>query len=382
MNVFITGGAGFIGRNLIRKLIAEGHTCLILDCFSPQIHEVGVRYPELSLPGVEVITGDVRDREVVLACLHRCDAIVHLAAETGTGQSMQQIERYYDVNVRGTALLLDCLTGMGKNRPQRLVLASSRAIYGEGAYRNGNQKLVHPPARKVSDMDRGIFDPVCAKDGTPLTAVATAEEAPPRPTSVYGASKFAQEQLSLLQMDALGLSCTALRFQNVYGPGQSLKNPYTGILAIFTNLARKHETMQIFEDGLESRDFVFINDVVSALYASLVDPRCGCFTYNIGAGVPVTVLEIAQRLVARLGSKSQIVVSGAYRVGDIRHNIADITKARRELNYQPKTSFAVGLEQFVSWALESPAMDTGYRRSLSELEAVGLFRQCSPKSAS
>jgi dTDP-L-rhamnose 4-epimerase len=230
-------------------------------------------------------------------------------------------------------------------------------------------------------MDRGIFEPVCPRDGTPLTAVATEEDAPPRPTSVYGASKFAQEQLSLLQMSALTLSCTALRFQNVYGPGQSLKNPYTGILAIFTNLARKHETIQIFEDGLESRDFVFIDDVVSAIYASLIDPRCGCFVYNVGAGVPVTVLEIARRLVERLGSRSRIIVSGAYRVGDIRHNIADIKKARRELNYDPKTSFATGLEQFVAWALEAPAMDTGYRRSLSELEEIGLFRQCSPKSA-
>ncbi len=381
MNVLITGGAGFIGRNLVRRLAPAGHRCLVFDRFSPQIHEPGAAYPELQLPGVEVVTADVRDRAALQAALDRCDAVVHLAAETGTGQSMHQVEHYYDVNVRGTALLLDCLTAMGAKRPKKLLLASSRAIYGEGAYRCAGHGLVHPRGRTAAAMDRGLFEPACPQCGGALLMVPTGEDAPAQPTSVYGASKYAQEQLVLLQAGALGLACTALRFQNVYGPGQSLKNPYTGILAIFTNLARRGDTIQIFEDGRESRDFVYVDDVVTALAAALDDPRPGQHVYNVGAGTAVNVLEIATALVRRLDSRSKIVISGAYRVGDIRHNLADISRITRDLDYAPTVGFAAGLEQFVRWALEGPPTDTGYRRSLEELQHVGLFRHATTGSS-
>lgn len=382
MKVLITGGAGFIGRNLVRRLAQAGHASIVLDRFSPQVHEPDAFYPELRLPGVEVVVGDIRDRPVLRSCLERCDTVVHLAAETGTGQSMHEIERYYDVNVRGTALLLDCLTAMGARRPQKLILASSRAIYGEGAYRCAAHGVVYPAGRAPGDMDRGIFEPACPRCGGLLAPVPTGEDAPAQPVSVYGASKHAQEQLVLLQAGALGLSCTALRFQNVYGPGQSLKNPYTGILAIFTNLARRDDPIQIFEDGHESRDLVYVDDVIAALTAALADPRPGRFVYNVGAGTAVSVLEIATLLVRRLASRSEVTVSGAYRVGDIRHNLADIARITRELGYAPATGFVTGLEQFVRWALEAPAADTGYRRSLHELEQVGLFRHApAPRSS-
>lgn len=375
MKILITGGAGFIGQRLARKLLQVGHHVRILDNFSPQIHAVAELPTDLQ-GRVELIRGDVRDRSALELALRDVEGIVHLAAETGTGQSMYEIERYYSVNVQGTALMLDILQNQ-KLAPNlsRMVVASSRAVYGEGAYFCVEHDVVYPEQRNFKDMSEGRFEPVCPVCGAAVEMRFTEEVAPFKPMSVYGLTKQVQEQAILMYAKTMGIHGVALRYQNVYGPGQSLKNPYTGILAVFSNLARQGQAIEVYEDGLESRDFVYIDDVVAATQLALDhegEPLNAVF--NVGTGIKTTVIEIANVINDYFGGKSSVGVTGKFRVGDIRHNVAAMERIQQVLGFQPKVMFAEGIRNFLDWASgEEPQSAMAYQKSVEELRAKGLM---------
>ena len=377
MNILITGGAGFIGSNLALRLIEEGHTVTVLDNLSPQIHgnepeQTSALYA--SIRGrVRFIRGSVCDESAWSQCLPGQDAIVHLAAETGTGQSMYEIRRYTDVNVGGTALMLDWLA-REQHQVKRVVVASSRAIYGEGKYVDDDGNVLYPESRRTEDMQAGQFEPLCPRTGRPLKLVPTDEESKIHPSSVYGITKQNQEQMVMTVCTSLGIEGVALRYQNVYGPGQSLKNPYTGILSIFSTRALNGNAIQIFEDGRESRDFVFIDDIVDATCLALTRPGAANRVFGIGSGVATDVLTVANTLVAAYGAKVPVTVTGAFRVGDIRHNVADLSRARELLGFKPKIDFQTGIGRFTQWVLAQEIEEDNYERSIREMQEKGLFK--------
>ncbi|NYE21013.1 NAD-dependent epimerase/dehydratase family protein [Microbacterium immunditiarum] len=376
-HVLITGGAGFIGSRLARRFVDGGHTVTVLDALIPQVHGDDPRTTSTllrSLDGVAtVIEGTVTSTDDLRAALAGAEIVVHLAAETGTGQSMYEIDRYVDVNVGGTAKLLDILTNDEKNSVRRIVVASSRSIYGEGAYRTEDGRIVHPPHRADADMAAGDFEVHMPGEG-PLTIVPTDEDAKLHPSSVYGITKQTQESLVMTVGPAIGVESVALRYQNVYGPGQSLKNPYTGILSIFSTLIRQSSPINIFEDGRESRDFVYIDDVVEATFRAATLPRAAGRTINVGSGVATTVTEVVDSLLAAFGTSVPTSVTGNYRLGDIRHNVADTTLLRDVLGYEPQTDFRTGVDRFVEWVLSEPAESSGYERSLKEMAERSLLK--------
>ena len=375
-NVLITGGAGFIGSNLALALLARGHAVTVLDCLAPQIHGENPESSPLyrSIAGkVTFVKGDVTSRDDLLKVLPGIDTVVHLAAETGTGQSMYAIRHYAEVNVGGTALLLDLIANE-KFPVRRLVVASSRAVYGEGKYACAEHGVFHPGARADRDMAEGRFDPPCPACGKPLEMRPTDETSALQPSSVYGVTKLTQEQLVLSVGKALGISAVAYRYQNVYGPGQSLSNPYTGILSIFSTRIRHGKPINIFEDGKESRDFVYIDDVVAATILGIEHPEPLVEVFNVGSGVATDVITIAETLQRHLDGTSEISVSGQYRAGDIRHNIADLDKVRRVLGFSPRVGVDEGLRRFVAWVKGEPVEADRYEESLEELRKKGLFK--------
>jgi dTDP-L-rhamnose 4-epimerase len=375
-NILITGGAGFIGSRLALSLIAKGHKVRVLDNLAPQIHgEVPESSPLFrSIQGkVEFFRGSVTSRDDLLKVLPGMDTVVHLAAETGTGQSMYAIQHYSDVNIGGTALLLDLIA----NQPfpvKKIVVASSRAVYGEGKYRCHEHGFVFPSSRSAKAMEQGDFSVHCPVCDVSAQLVATDEETPVQPGSVYGVTKLTQEQLVLTVGKALGISAIAFRYQNVYGPGQSLSNPYTGILSIFSTRIRNKSGINIFEDGKESRDFVYIDDVVAATAKAIEFEQPIVDVFNVGAGVATDVLTIADTLQRLLGETVPTKVSGQFRVGDIRHNYADLAKVSRVLGFKPTVSIEDGLGRFVDWVKSEQIQVDRYEQSLEELKSKGLFK--------
>jgi dTDP-L-rhamnose 4-epimerase len=373
-SVLITGGAGFIGQRLAQKLLSQGHKVRILDNFNPQIHATE-NLPNAIQDYAEIIKADVRNSDAVKLALRGIDTVIHLAAETGTGQSMYEIERYFSVNVQGTATLLDLLQNDAAGKTVKsIIVASSRAIYGEGAYECRTHGIVYPEQRSIIQMDAGQFEPLCPICNQEAKACHTDETATFKPMSVYGLTKQVQEQAILLFAKTRRINGFALRYQNVYGPGQSLKNPYTGILAVFSNLARQNQPIEIYEDGEESRDFVYIDDVIEATQ------RCVNFTgnyigaLNIGSGIATSVLTVAKAIKSHFNSNSPIVVSGAYRQGDIRHNMADTTLSKQTLDFVPQVEFSKGLTTFLNWASNQALEDkNSYQHSVMELKSKGLM---------
>ena len=372
--VLITGGAGFIGKHLALRLIKEGHEVRILDNFSRQVHRNDV-LPNTITDHAEVIKADVRDLDQLKKGMRDIDTIVHYAAETGTGQSMYEIHKYYDVNIQGTALLLDLIQNDSSfDQINSLILASSRSIYGEGAYDCEEHGPIYPNERLDEDMIKGSFEHFCPKCKQTLKLLPTKEDAPLKPVSIYALSKYIQEQSMLIVAKNKGLNAFALRYQNVFGPGQSLSNPYTGILAIFSNLARKNKPINIFEDGLESRDFVYIDDVIESTLRCIQYQDTFVGSLNVGTGKAISVLEVASSILDFFQSQSELRISGDYRRGDIRHNIADMTASKKVLSYVPETPFKEGLSAFLNWTLEGPASDSeSYTRSLEELSERNLL---------
>ena len=377
--ILITGGAGFIGSNLALTLLKRGHQVTVLDNLSEQIHG---KNPEETSPlylsikdKVHFIKGTVACRETLQKAIADNTVIVHLAAETGTGQSMYEIQHYTDVNIGATALLLDILTNE-KHSVKKVVVASSRAIYGEGKYYNKTKNtFVYPLQRIDEDMQKGDFevkDPQNHSDV--LELVATTEDAIIHPTSVYGITKQVQEQLVMTVCPTIGIAGVAFRYQNVYGPGQSLKNPYTGILSIFSTQIKNGNGINIFEDGKETRDFVFISDVVGATVLGIEKETANNQVFNVGTGVATDVITVATELSNNYGIQVPITISGNYRLGDIRHNYADITKARQLLGFEPKISFKEGLKQFTDWVNTQEVEEDKYQQSIDEMKAKGLYK--------
>lgn len=382
MRILITGGAGFIGSNLALRLVCEGHEITVLDNLSPQIHgdnprQTSTLYASIA-DKVRFVHGSVCDRGTLLQCLNDQDAVVHLAAETGTGQSMYEICRYVDVNIGGTALLLELLSKCAHN-VTRVVVASSRAIYGEGKYRTVNGEIVFPGTRKFEDLSMGKFDLYCPTTGLPLELLATDEDSKIQPSSVYGITKQNQEQVVMTVCPTVGIQPVSLRYQNVYGPGQSLKNPYTGILSIFSTSIMNNNPISVFEDGKESRDFVYIDDVVNATYLAIFKSEAAGQVFGIGSGVPTDVLTVANVLARQYGRDVPIRVTGDFRVGDIRHNFADLTKARALLGFEPRISFKEGIQAFARWVEQQDVPEDGYASSLRELAKRGLLNSTKSK---
>ena len=378
MKILITGGAGFIGSRTARQLVEAGHTVTALDSLSPQIHgEVEALSPTFKDASAvaEVIKGDVRDRALMFDLVPQFDAVLHLAAETGTGQSMYDVIRYNDVNVMGTAILLEALVANPGNI-KRLVVASSRSVFGEGAYVCQRHGTVYPGERNLSALQAGRFEPECPVCGEPVTVTATYEDARVSPASVYAVTKLAQEQLMLAMGHARGIPTVALRYQNVYGPGQSLNNPYTGILSIFAREMLAGRSIEVFEDGLESRDFVHVDDVAKANVAALTTDLRGVHVANIGTGVAITVADLVCELSRLLSYEGTVHVSGRFRAGDIRHNYADTRRAHDVFGWQPSIGFREGLAGFSAWVrdiLPEAGSSSSYAESLQELESRGLM---------
>lgn len=373
MKILVTGGAGFIGSWLVESLVQSGHSIIVIDNLSPQIHGALPQPDTAWLKGneVEFIRADIRDYKVVDDALRRVEAVVHLAAETGTGQSMYQIAHYYDVNQQATAAMFE-LIGTKHRHIKRIVLASSRSIYGEGAYRL-NDNIISVTPRDSERLKAGHFEPV-GPNGELLHLVATPEEVTPNPASVYAATKLANENLGRIFADAYGTTVIALRFQNVYGERQSLRNPYTGILSIFSNRMRQNLPINIFEDGQESRDFVHVSDVVRAIGLALERQLRGFHAINVGAGEPTSVMRVAETLRSLLGSTSALTISGDFRVGDIRHCYADLSRARVVLGFEPLLNIDQGLARFCEWVVTQPVLQDRSEKAMSELANLGLGR--------
>jgi dTDP-L-rhamnose 4-epimerase len=373
MRVLITGGAGFIGARLAKKLASQGAQITLLDNLSAQVHGPNADFAPALTQIATCVKGDVRDREALAGALAGQEVVVHLAAETGTGQSMYAVRHYEEVNVGGTALLLDLLVNAQKRSIQKLVVASSRAIYGEGKYQCAQHGVVFPAPRREADLERGRFEPLCPRCEQPASVLATSEDAPFSPSSFYGLTKQVQEQMVLLFARSLGISGFALRYQNVYGPGQSLSNPYTGLLAVFSNLVRMGKPLDVFEDGLESRDFVYVDDVVDATAACIAPDVSGVHAFKVGAGVRTSVIDVARSVVQYFSADVPVRVSGNYRVGDIRHNFADISAIQAVTNFTPRWAFQDGLREFLRWSEDFKAADAGFEKSLAELRERGLL---------
>ncbi|QOG03785.1 SDR family NAD(P)-dependent oxidoreductase [Flavobacterium sp. MDT1-60] len=373
--VLITGGAGFIGSNVARELVKEGYEITILDNFLPQIHGDKNELSNDLKDKVRLIVGDVADKSLLYSALEGQDAIIHYAAETGTGQSMYAVSHYTNINIQATANLCDFLINESHNI-KSVIVASSRSIYGEGKYTSPEHGIVYPNSRTYQNVSKS-FEVCCPISGNHnLTVAATDEGSKIHPSSFYGITKQVQEQMIILATQLKSINGYALRYQNVYGPGQSLKNPYTGILSIFTRLALQNEEINIFEDGLESRDFVHIEDVVSATISCLTSEENGQHILNVGSGVPVNVIEVANEIVSYLNSKSEIKISGAFREGDIRHNFADLKLINQITGFVPKWKFKEGLHSFIDWAIKQndiPKDTTDYKKSLGELKEKGLL---------
>jgi dTDP-L-rhamnose 4-epimerase len=370
MRILITGGGGFIGTVLTKRLLEDGHEVRIVDPLTPQIHGEIPSFE--TVVGAEFVRSDIRAIRERPELLSGIDVVYHLAAETGTGQSMYQIGNYVDVNEMGTARLLEAIAAQSR-RPKKLILSSSRAIYGEGAYRPVARpgEIVHPGTRSKTQLDRHLWEPT-DEGGSILFPIPTPETLAPRPGSVYAATKIAQEYLVSTACEGLGVEATILRFQNVYGEGQSLQNPYTGVLSIFFNRARQGLELNIYEDGQESRDFVHVSDVCESLVLSLRPGRPTGRIYNVGSGKPTSLLEMAHALLEVSGFSTSIRVSGDFRVGDIRHCYADLTRIGADLGFAPAVDFREGLGRFVAWAKAQHIYVDRSEQAICELRQRGL----------
>jgi len=357
--VLITGGAGFVGSHLCDELLEHGYQVRVLDALDAQVHGDIAGPPAYLDDAVEFVRGDIRDRAAVSRALHGIDAVFHFAAAVGVGQSMYEIERYTDVNNRGTAVLLEALS---ENPVARLVVASSMSVYGEGLYADADGHDVSPGERRFADLRRGDFL-VRGTDGQPLSPLPTPETKTAMPTSVYALSKLDQERLALIIGAAYDIPTVALRFFNIYGTRQALSNPYTGVLAIFAARYLNHKPPLIFEDGEQRRDFVSVRDVARACRLALQAPGVAGRVMNIGSGRSITIGQVATAMADALGVAEPAVITRKYRAGDIRHCFADIGLAGELLGFAPRVELADGLRELAEWLAGQHASD--------RLEAAG-----------
>jgi len=347
--VLITGGAGFIGSHCATLFLEHGYSVKALDNLDAQIHGPDRHRPAYLDRRVELITGDIRSAKTVRRVLADVDCVVHLAARVGVGQSMYEVAGYTDVNGRGTAILLEAMIERAKRRPfDRLVVASSMSIYGEGLYRAPDGSLVANAERSAAQLKRGLWNPTDAAD-RPLEPVPTPESKQPTMRSVYALSKYDQEQLCLIVGGAYDIPTVALRFFNVYGPHQALSNPYSGVLAIFAARLLNDRPPLIFEDGKQCRDFVYVDDITEACRLALTCEGAIGRAFNVGSGRPTSISEAALLLGEALGVPIEPEITGECRVGDVRHCYPDVGEARRGLGYEARTPLEIGLKKLVRW---------------------------------
>lgn len=369
VRVLITGGAGFIGTRLAERFAQTGASVTVFDNFHPQVASIHrINRKRLAEVAVRVVEGDVRDRAALEATIKTAnpDLVYHLAAETGTGQSYDLPARYSDVNVTGTASLVEALRA-AKPGVRRVILAGSRAIYGEGACINAEGQPAIAVLRKSEDLAAGDFFPK-DKDGNRLTPISTCSDWPANPASIYASTKLVQEYILDQGFWGSLTEVGILRLQNVYGPGQALDNPYTGVLSIFARQIAEGKALDIYEDGSIVRDFVFVDDAVSAFYRMGTIETMPKSIIDIGGGKGVTILEVARLMFRVMGADNErLKITGMFRPGDIRHAVADIYRARNELGWEPKHDLETGIKQMIAWGVGTiaPAPDTLVTRPLT-----------------
>ena len=369
MKTLVTGGAGFVGSHLVKRLLELGDEVVVLDSLESQVHDESP--PEVP-EGVEFLQADVGDVDVVDRALEGVDRVAHLAAAVGVGQSMYEIARYVRLNSFATAIMLERLVKRSP-RPARLVVASSMSIYGEGEYVCEEHGRVAPPPRSEAQLAERSWELLCPTCGRELRPVGTRESKPLLPTSIYAVTKRDHEELCLITGSAYDIPTVALRFFNIYGPGQALSNPYTGVAAIFASRLMNGNSPLIFEDGAQSRDFTHVRDIVDGIVLSLESDDAVGRALNLGTGQPTTVFEIAQELRRGIGADVEPEVVTQYRAGDIRHCFADTTEAHARLGFRARTPLREGLDDLLEWLTgRSPVDRVGH--AAEELAARGLTR--------
>jgi dTDP-L-rhamnose 4-epimerase len=349
--VLVTGGLGFIGSHVVDLLVEKGYEVKVFDNLEPQVHGEAKKLPDYFNRRAELLVGDMRDKEAVAKAVLDVDAVIHLAAAVGVGQSMYQIEKYVAYNTYGTANLLDVIVNK-ENSVKKLIVASSMSVYGEGKYECASCGVVYPSLRKEEQLMKRDWEPKCPNCGASLKPLPTDEDKPLMPASIYAQTKKHQEEMCMLIGRTYGLPTVALRFFNVYGPRQALSNPYTGVCALFSNRILNNKPPYIFEDGLQTRDFVHVKDVAKAVLLALEKSDGDYMPINVGSGKPTSIIELAEILIKLYGRNVKPYVSYKYRKGDIRHCYADISRARRLLGYEPTIRLEEGLKDLVKWVEE------------------------------
>lgn len=371
-NVLITGGAGYIGSHLVDALVAREYRVTVLDNLEPQVHRSGT-WPSYANPRAEYVRGDVRDRAVFEPLVLAADAVVHFGAAVSVGQSMYQIDRYVDVNTRGTALLLDILVN-AKHHVQKVLVASSIGVYGEGAYHCAAHGVVAPPIRPEAQLAARDWEQRCPECREPVVSIPTPEDKPLYRDNIYSMTKYHQEEMVLLIGKTYGIPAVAPRFFNVYGPRQSLSNPYAGVAAIWLSRLLNGRQPVVFEDGGQLRDFVSIHDTVDCLLRMIEEHGADFLPVNIGSGQTVTILEIARLLQRLLGVDIEPLVTQTGRRFDIRHNTADISRATATIGFRPRVSLEQGFAELIEWARTTPDVAQDFfDRALDELSEKGLL---------
>lgn len=370
MKFLITGGAGFIGKWLLEKLPFDADV-VIIDSLDRQVHRITHDFaPELKARAT-CIKADVQGIEEHIEAIEGTDVVIHLASQTGTGQSMYEISRYVQQNTNGTAKLLELVSKL-EYKPRRMILSSSRAVYGDGAYTDGKE-IYYSRGRRVEDLQQGIWE-VCNDQGEPLQSLPMQERHLTKPTSVYGLTKLWQEQLMQNYCESQNIDLVTLRFQNVYGPKQELSNPYTGIIGIFTNAIAQGNPLELFEDGLVTRDFVFVGDVAEAVVQCALHELPLSSIMNVGTGQAVTLIDVVETIAELVGKPAQYTVSGRFRMGDVRHAIADMSHYKTLLGQWSSTSLKAGLAQYLEWYLgQEPLSQEALQASFKEMERTGLL---------
>ena len=370
MKILVTGGAGFIGSFLVDELIKKGHAVRILDNLEPQVHHQGNIPPYLN-KSAEFIKGDVRDKDTITKAIMDIDVVFHLAAMVGVGQSMYQINRYMDVNTLGTATLLDSIVN-SNNNIKKIVVASSMSAYGEGSYTCEKCGMVEPGLRENEQMEKNDFNVYCPKCKSVLKPLPTKEEKKQDINSVYALSKMDQELMVLNIGKSYGIPSVALRYFNVYGPRQSLSNPYTGVAAIFMSRIKNNNPPLIFEDGNQSRDFVSVHDITSANILAMEKQAANYGAFNVGSGRQITIKEVSETLSKLYGEKANPSITGKFRKGDVRHCFADISRIKDKLEFNPKVTFEEGARELINWSKDVTAIDK-VEHATNELKDKGLF---------
>lgn len=371
MRVLVTGGAGFIGSHVVDRLIDEGHEVIVLDSLDPQVHGPRAERPVHLSGAAELVVGDVRDRAMVERCVAGVDAVIHLAAAVGLAQSMYEIERFSDVNVRGTAVVLESVV-KNKSRVKKLVVASSMSLYGEGSVSCTACGVSDPPLRSSEQLAAGDFEVHCPRCKAVATPAPTREEARLVPTTVYAITKRDQEEMVHCVGGAYGIATTALRLFNVYGPRQALSNPYTGVAAIFSSRLLNGNQPIVFEDGEQTRDFTHVSDIAEAFFRSLTVNDASGVTLNVGAGRPHTLSSLGELLAKEIGAEWRPEITRRFRAGDIRHCTADTARLEEVLGFRPRVHFEDGVKDLVGWVRSQRPSDN-VDRATNELRERGLL---------